>query len=333
MKDIIKYIVDSKAVLSPLAGISDLAYRLMCRKFGCRFAFTEMVDANAVLYAKPERFRLLDTTPKDSPLGVQLNEYDEEKLLEAALICEEKGVFSVLNLNFACPMRKQIKRKKGIYLMKEPKQVAKIISVLVKNIKMPITIKIRSGYDNDNRNCAEIAKIAQEEGAKAVFLHPRSGVQKYKGNICKQDIFNVKKNINVPLIVSGNLFTANDAVSMLEETKCSAVAIARGSFGKPWIFEDINRILNGEIDSDKDRSLEFKIQIIKEHFSLMSSFIPVNIAISRMYKNILWYLSGYKLLHELMKQYKEQVNLKEDFELFVDKNIYLSLKEFEDGMV
>jgi len=318
MNDILKYITDNKIMLSPLAGISDLSFRLMCRKFGCKFAFTEMVDAKAVLYAKSANFRLLDMTPEDLPLGVQLAEYDEEIMLKAALKCEEMGKFSLLNINAACPMRKVISSKKGVYLMKEPEQIAKMIRLLVKNVKMPVTLKIRSGFDVKTKNCEEIAKIAQDEGAKAIFIHPRHGKQKYSGKIDKNDLNKVIKAVKIPVIVSGDLFTAHDAVNMLNESGCAAVALARGSFGKPWIFKQIYQLLNGEKEIYNPTIEERKV-FLKEHFHLLSQNVPAKIAVPIMYKHILWYLKNAKDLHSIMKEHYKDIKTKEGFDAFLER--------------
>ncbi|MBU0651131.1 tRNA-dihydrouridine synthase family protein, partial [bacterium] len=322
MTTTINKIIESKAILSPLAGVSDLAFRLICRKFGCGFAFTEMVDAKAVLFAKSKKFHLLDTCEQDRPLGVQLVEADENFMLEAALKCQDMGIFSLININAACPVKKLIRKKKGVDLMRNPEKIAKIIRILSSNLELPVVLKIRSGFDNDNRNCAEIARIAQEEGAKAIFLHPRTGSQQYKGHIDFDDIEAVKKNINIPLIISGDLFTPQDAVNMINNPYCDAVAIARGSFGRPWIFKEIDDLFNNR--QSQEITLDLKINTVKEHFDILCSYLPMKFAVMRMYKQLVWYfktqkgIGEYKNFSQYMGNYNDRVKTKEDFYAFVD---------------
>ncbi len=326
MNDIFEHIKQSKAILSPLAGISDLSFRLICRKYGCRFAFTEMVDAKAALYAKPKNFHLLDTCKEDSPLGVQLVGNDPDIMLKAGLKCEEMGVFSMININFACPVKKVVRRKTGVYLMQEPSRVASIISALTKHLQLPVTVKIRSGFDENNRNCVEISKISENEGAKAIFIHPRHGVQKYRGKILKQEIFDVMNAVKIPVIPSGDLFTAQDAVNMLNDTGCFAVAIARGALGNPWIFEEIRTHgatvsrchENDSVPRTQDSGLR---DLIIDHFNLLCNTYPVEKACKIMYKHILWYLNGNKDLFDKMKNYNKNksIKIRQDFVDFAYK--------------
>jgi len=324
MKNIIDHIIKSRAILSPLSGISDLPFRMLCRKFGCKFAFTEMVDANAILYAKESSFRMLNTEDKDRPLGLQLLEADENKLLAAARKGQENGVFSLVDINMGCPVKKVTKKKKGVALMTDAKQAAKTIRTLVNGLDIPVSIKIRSGYDDENRNCAEIAKIAEEEGAQAVFFHPRTGSQKYKGHICIEEIEHVKSAINIPLIVSGDLFTSDVIVDRLKNTSCDAVAVARGSFGQPWIFQEIEQKLNNE--DVTEITLDVRFSVIKEHFSFFCKQFPLRVALPRMHKHILWYLKGCKEINigDQMKKYKKEVETEEAFHRFIDNLEYSS---------
>lgn len=314
----IEYLTKIKVLMAPLSGVTDLAYRLICRKYGCRFAFTEMTDAGAVVYAA-HKTRLINTTAEDQPLAVQLSGNDPKLFLKAAQHCETKGM-AFIDINAACPMPKVIRRHKGSSLLNDPILIAKIIETLVKGVSIPITIKIRSGFDEQHHNCVEIARIAQEQGASAVFFHPRLAEQRYAGNIIESDIDALKSVLKIPLFVSGNLFTPEAALKRLKESGCAGVVIARGCLGAPWIFSQIHSLLEGKECplKNKVQELSFRINVAKEHFALFSEFAPLHVAIPRMYKHVAWYLKRPEHKDDLMRAYHQKVKSKQDFYAFMD---------------
>ncbi|MCK5450659.1 MAG: tRNA dihydrouridine synthase DusB [Candidatus Omnitrophica bacterium] len=296
--DFVKRMIMAKAVLAPLSGITDIPFRLMARRFGCKFAFTEMIDVNGIIYKNKKSFRLLDRIPGDEPLGVQLVGEDIERFVSVAKICEEKG-FKLLDINAGCPARKVVTLGKGAALMKDPKKLARIVGRLVKELSIPVTVKIRSGWDENNINYLKVAKAVESEGASAVGFHVRTREQMYKGEVDRSLIFKLKEKINIPVIASGNIFSAEDVKNVFKSTGCDAVFIARGALGRPWIFKEIEE---GSREEWVPEFEELK-NIIKEHFYLNLEYYDFIHARKRMYKHLTWYLKKYKNLHEIMKEY------------------------------
>jgi len=326
----IKYILHTKAILAPISGVSDIPYRLIARKFGCKFAFTEMVDINGIFYKNLKSFNLLDRIDEDKPLGVQLVGQDIDKFLYVAKICEDKG-FKVLDINAACPARKVVKCGKGSALLKEPKKFAKLIRTLVKNLSIPVTIKIRSAWNEKYLNYMEIVDIACSEGVKLICIHPRTKEQMYKGIPDYEIIKNIKQKISIPVFASGNVFSIEDINNIFNNTGCDGVYIARGGFGNPWFFKEINDFFLGKRKRYIPDFFEIK-NIIKEHFDISLRFYSNNQTKSRMYKHISWYLKRFKNLHDIMQGYLKIDNNFNAFSRFIDKielenDKYLYIKE------
>ncbi len=316
MKNAIKKIIEAKAVLAPMSGITDIPFRMMARKFGCKFAFTEMIDVNGIFYKNLKTFKLMDRVPGDTPLGVQFVGQDVEKLVYAAKVSRDKG-FSVLDINAGCPARKVVKTGKGAALMQSADKFGNIMRKVVKAAGIPVTVKIRSGWDDDNLNYVEIGKIAEDAGAAAICVHARTKEKMYKGKPDHEVTANLKKALKIPVFASGNIFTAQDAKEVLTHTASDAVFVARGALGRPWIFDEINKCLNGE---DEVCSIEFGDLkgIVKEHFSQSVRYSGGIVTLKRMYKHLAWYLKGYKNLNEVMKEYRNVKDL-ESFEMFMER--------------
>ncbi|MFH1395593.1 MAG: tRNA dihydrouridine synthase DusB [Candidatus Omnitrophota bacterium] len=310
--------VRAKAMLAPMAGVTDMPFRMIARKFGCKFAFTEMIDVNGIIYNNKKTFKLMDRLPGDDPLGVQIVGQDIEKIVKVAKVCEEKG-FDVLDINAGCPARKVVTAGKGAALMKDPVKLGKIIRAVIKKISIPVTVKIRSGWDDENLNYLETGKVIESEGAKAVAIHSRTKFQMYKGKPDHEAVLKLKENLKIPVFASGNIFNAEEARKVLEDTGCDAVFVARGVLGRPWIFAEIENDLTGK---SKPVSMSFDDikKVIIEHFTLSFSYYGSYIACKRMYKHMAWYLKGYKNLNEVMKQYKQVKDL-ESFTAFIQGHL------------
>lgn len=306
LTDPIAHMVKAKAILAPMAGVADEPFRLMCRRFGCKFAFTEMLDVNGIVYNNKKTFRMLETVPEDKPLGIQLVGQDIVKILYVAKICEEKG-FKILDLNAGCPAQKVVKGEKGSALLKAPRKLGKIIGRLVKELNIPVTVKIRSGWDDESLNYMEIAKIVSSEGAKALCIHPRTKAQMYKGKVFHDATRQIKENVDIPVFASGNIFTLSDFKDVLEKTGCDGVYIARGALGKPWIFKQINDYLKGVKGEYVPEFNEIK-KLIVEHYSMTLDVYGEYIANKRMYKHLSWYFKKLKDLNTVMTAYREVKN-------------------------
>ncbi|MBF0493647.1 MAG: tRNA dihydrouridine synthase DusB [Candidatus Omnitrophica bacterium] len=331
--DPIRTIIESKIMLAPMSGITDAPFRIIARKYGCRFAFTEMIDVSAVYFKSRRNARMVDWSNEDTPLAIQIVGQDIEKILYAANYAEEKG-YSLIDFNAACPARKVVKGGKGSALMRETLRFAKIIETLAGRVKVPITVKIRSGWDDLDKNYLQVAKIAESSGAKAVSIHPRTKEQMYKGKPDYSVIREIKENLKIPVFGSGNIFSSLDVENIIKETGCDAVHIARGALGKPWIFEDTyNYFKTGE--APRKRTFDEIKKAMGEHMALNLRYNGIfRNKCSRAYKNIAWYLKGYKNLDEVMKAYIK-IDSEETFaeflrQLRIDENNRL---RFDDGRV
>lgn len=296
----VEEMIKRKAVLAPMSGVSDAPFRIMARKFGCAFAFTEMIDVNAITHNSRKSFQMIDRFPQDDPLGVQLVGEDEEKLLYVAKLCEEKG-FPIIDINAGCPARKVVKGGKGSALLKDPAKLGRIVNRLVKELTVPVSVKIRSGWDEDSLNYLEVAKVLEAEGASAICIHARTKEKMYKGKADHEITKEVRKAVNIPVFASGNLFKASDVSEVLAATGCSGAFIARGALGRPWIFSEINNYFFDAPYSEPSFS-EIK-KIIVEHFLLCLDFYDVKITFKKMYKHLAWYLKGLKNLDLVMRKY------------------------------
>lgn len=314
--DIIQYLKDTKYNLSPLAGISDLPFRLICRRFGCPYAFAEMTDANAILRANDKTFRLLDTNTEDDPCGAQVVGSEIEAVVEASRICEEKG-FDILNINCACPVPKVKRKGKGVALMNEPDKIGEMIRRVTEAIDLPVVIKIRSGFDDDSLTYRDVALAAQQGGAKAIFMHPRNAKSKYGSILRKEHLIELNEILNIPVFASGNALTARQAYDLRVSTNSAGVSIARGAMGQPWIFRDVAFLE----ESDQDplpMSAEEICQVVLDHFHLFCDYAGEKTAIIRIYKHLGWYFQMVDNLGELMKEYRKVVHHRHEFSPFIE---------------
>ncbi|MFA6636397.1 MAG: tRNA dihydrouridine synthase DusB [Candidatus Omnitrophota bacterium] len=303
-KDGVKLMQEARCVLSPMAGVTDIPFRIMCRRYGCRFAFTEMVDVNGMAYRNIKTMKYLDMVEEDSPLGAQIVGADENKMLEAAKICQDRG-FRVIDINAGCPARKVIKVGKGSALLKDPVKLGRIIGLLARKLETPVTVKIRAGWDEESINYLEVSRIAESEGASAICVHPRTMTQMYKGAaISHEPTKEVKQAVKIPVFASGNIFSAADAASVLKYTGCDGIFVARGALGHPWIFSDIAKAFSGDIHEDEPGFDRIKL-IMAEHFKLSEEHRGELMTTKRMYKHVSWYLKRYKNLNEVMNAYRE----------------------------
>jgi len=299
----VEAMVKARAVLSPMAGVTDIPFRMICRKFSCRFAFTEMVDVSGITYRNLKTMKYLDMVPGDFPLGAQIVGEDEKKLLEAARVCEDKG-FGVIDINAGCPAKKVVKGGKGSALLRDPRSLGRIIGLLTSHVKARITVKIRSGWDDESVNYLEVARIAESEGASAICVHPRTRTQMYRGNsISHTPTLEVKQAVSIPVFASGNIFSVSDAMDVMNTTGCDGVFVARGALSRPWIFDDISRALNGE-DPAEEPGLQRIKEVMAEHFLMAEERYGKVLAVKRMYKHVTWYLKKYKNLNSVMEAYR-----------------------------
>jgi tRNA-dihydrouridine synthase B len=236
-------IIPSSCLLAPLAGISDLPFRLINRQHGCEFAFTEMISARSLVYDSRKTLQMLMRTVEDIPLGLQLLGSDPEVLGRAAELVSGMRDIVLIDINAACPVHKVVSKGEGSSLMKDPKLLQKIIRAVVENTSLPVTVKIRAGWDDTSVNALDIALHARDAGLSALTIHGRTRAQGYQGSVDYAVISQVKKALDIPVIASGDALSPPLIRKMFDETGCDGVAIARGALGNPWIFRETKHYL------------------------------------------------------------------------------------------
>ncbi len=304
-------------ILAPMAGITDLPYRLIMKRFGAALVFTEMISANGLHYGGTGTGDLLRSVPTERPLGVQLFGDDPQRLAEAARQVEANA--DLIDLNCGCPMRKVIGGGAGSALLRDPAKVARIVSAVRRATTLPLTIKLRSGWDADSRNYLEVARLAVSEGVDAVTLHPRTRAQMFGGRADWSEIAALKEALTVPVIASGDLFTAQDATSVLAETGCAALMIARGGYGNPWLIRQILDRLDGR--PERHPTAEERLTVAGEHLELFCDIYGPARTLVHMRKHLCWYThglpnaTGFRLQINQSRSVAEMRNLLSDFAL------------------
>ncbi|MFH1318868.1 MAG: tRNA dihydrouridine synthase DusB [Candidatus Omnitrophota bacterium] len=305
-----------KIYLAPMAGVTDLSFRLISRKLGAAHCFLEMLDSNATLYDSPRNRRLLKTVKKDSPLSAQLLGADPSIMLAAAEKLLNLVPLSFLDINSACPAKKVIKKGAGSALLKNTDTLAKIIKTLSSNLKIPITVKLRVGFNKKNiKECVNTAKICQDNGASTIFIHGRTASQGYRGDVDYESIKVVKDSLKISVFGSGNIFTPQLAKKMIEETGCDGILVARGAQGNPWIFKNIENYLNGK--PIKLATLPTKKKILKQHLAYIKKYKELSASnkLGFMGKVTMWYFKGIYNAPRIrerickVKSYEELLNL------------------------
>ncbi|MFH1855822.1 MAG: tRNA dihydrouridine synthase DusB [Candidatus Omnitrophota bacterium] len=299
-------------ILAPLAGISDLPFRMLNRGFGCDFAFTGMLSAKALFYNDKNTIRLLSTLPEDRPLGVQLFG-NEPEIIKIALERLRNYTFDLIDLNAACPVPKVTKRGEGAALLKNPRKIGQLIKVLADNAEVPVTIKIRAGWDDTSVNAKDVALYAEDAGANALIIHGRTKTQGYRGKVDYETIRKVKDAIKIPVIASGDIFSAQSAKKMFDETGCDGVLIARGALGNPWIFKEIKNFFGtGQIFTKPP--LDEIISTMLKHLELNSNFYGERGGIINFRKFFMYYTKGVaeiKLLRREACRAKTKIQLED----------------------
>ncbi len=236
--------LENPLVMGPMAGITDLPWRRIVRAAGCALVCSEMISANGLCHGSPKTHRMMASRRDEKPLSVQIFGSDPEPMARAARMVADAGA-DVLDINFGCAVRKIVKTGAGVALMRDPGRTREVLAAVRAAVNMPLTIKLRSGWDTSGRQALEIAAIAEECGVDALAVHPRSAAQGFSGKADWSVIRRIKETVGIPVIGNGDVRTADDALRMLEETGCDAVMVARGAVGNPWIFSQILALMAG----------------------------------------------------------------------------------------
>jgi tRNA-dihydrouridine synthase B len=290
----------SNLILAPMAGISDLPYRMTNRKFGCELAFVEMINCRSVSFKSKRTARMLASNEKDRPLGVQLLG-SEEQYIRKAMDALSRYKFNLLDFNAACPAKKVVRRGEGSGLLKDPQKLKEILSAVVKKSTVPVTVKIRTGWDKDSINARDVALAAQDAGVSALFIHGRTKTQGYSGTVDYQAIKKVKQALDIPVIASGDVFSPVLAKKMFEETGCNGLIIARGALGNPWIFKEISEFLKTGKVIDRPQINEI-ISVMSEHLDMSIDFYGEKNGIIIFRKFFSWYTKGFRKIRPLREE-------------------------------
>lgn len=297
--------IENSLALGPMAGVTDLPFRLLCKEQGCGILYSEMVSAKAILYKNKNTDVLLNIDKREHPVGIQLFGSDPDIMAEIGSRVAE-GDCDFIDINMGCPVPKIVNNHEGSYLLTQPKLVEEILTKMVKAINKPVTVKTRKGFKDGESQAVEIAKIAESCGVAAVAVHGRTREQYYGGKADWDIIKAVKEAVKIPVIGNGDIFSPQDAKAMKEYTGCDGLMVGRAARGNPWIFKEINEYLKTGIVPEKPSAEEVKNMILK-HASMLIEYKGEYTAVREMRKHIAWYTQGLPHSAELRRRCNEIV--------------------------
>jgi len=308
--------------LAPMAGVTDISFRGLCKEMGCGLVYTEMVSAKALYYGSENTPALLRIADEEKPVAVQIFGRDPDIM---ASICEEhlnnRDDICIIDINMGCPAPKIVKNGEGSALMKEPQLAYEIVKAIKKVSSKPITVKFRKGFDEDNINAVDFAKRMEQAGSDAIAIHGRTRKQMYQGIADWDIIKRVKDSVSIPVIGNGDVFSSEDALNMKKITNCDGIMIARGSQGNPWIFKQVNSALKGE--PIQEISNKEKIEMCIRHYELALKYDGEFKAIREMRKHASWYIKGLPKCTEI----KNKINTLDD-----SKKVIEILTKYKDEL-
>ncbi len=300
--------IENPVFLAPMAGVTDMAFRCLCREMGCGMMYTEMVSAKAILYRNKNTEALLRTEQQEKPVAVQLFGSDPYVMAEAVKYME-KHRFDVIDVNMGCPVPKVVNNGEGSALMKNPKLVGEIVEAMAKATSRPVTVKIRAGFDGEHINAPEIAHVIQESGGAAVAVHGRTRQQYYSGQADWQVIRRVKECVSIPVIGNGDVQSGADAERLFRESGCDAVMIGRAARGNPWIFSEVSEYLKGGKAVRHVPSIAERREMILRHARMLAEEKGEYTAVREMRRHFAWYTAGIRNSSSL----RDEVNRVESY--------------------
>ena len=319
--------IKNKVVVAPMAGITNTSYRKILKEMGAGLIYAEMVSDKALCYQSKKTLDLLKMSEEERPISQQIFGSDEESFVEAAKLVEKIQHPDIIDINMGCPVPKvAIKNQAGSALLKNPDKIKRIVSSVVKAVNVPVTVKIRAGWDNEHINAVEVAKVCEEAGAKAIAVHGRTRSQGYSGTADWSIIKKVKEAVSIPVIGNGDVTSCYLAKKMLDETGCDAVMIGRGLLGNPWLIRDcVNYLENGE--EPKIVTNQEKIEMMRYHYKLLCEDTNEISASLEIRSHILYYLKGMPKSKEMKNKICTCKSSKEIFACLDEYENYLKEKD------
>ncbi|MDP2941807.1 MAG: tRNA dihydrouridine synthase DusB [Candidatus Omnitrophota bacterium] len=303
----------SNLILAPMAGITDLPFRMLNRSFGCELAFVEMINVRSASHKSRKTKQMLFAHKRDRPLGVQILGCEKE-YIDAGLDVVDAYKFDVLDFNAACPVKKVTRRGEGASLLKDPKKLAGLLKLVIKKSRVPVTVKIRSGWDNVSINAVEVARRCCGAGVSAIFIHGRTKEQGYAGAVDYATIAAVKKAVKIPVIASGDILSAQLAKTMFERTACDGILLARGALGNPWLFKQISQYLKDNKTDIFPDAAQLRGTIIK-HLDMCVDFYTEGVGVMIFRKFFAWYTKGLRKIRPLRERSSRAKTKKEMLEI------------------
>ncbi len=319
--------IDNNVCLAPMAGVCNSAFRRIIKEMGCGLLYAEMVSDKAICYDNKKTKEMLYMTEKERPIAQQIFGSDKKSFVKAAKIIEETMHPDIIDINMGCPVPKvAVRSQAGSALLKDPKKIYEIVSSVVKAVSVPVTVKIRSGWDKNSINAVEVAQVCEKAGASAIAVHARTRSQGYSGKADWNVIKQVKESVSIPVIGNGDILSVNDAIKMIKETNCDAIMIGRGVLGNPYLIKQIVTYLDTGV-LIPNQTPEDKMKTCLKHFDYLLQIKPEKVAVLEMRTHASWYLKGLpngisvkKKLYEI-KTKEEFVNTIKEYMETLGKNM------------